>query len=313
MKRKILILVGVLIVSLGMSNRGSAANADLVASTGWKYEVFERSLDLVGNIAVGQEGELYVSLESPTGGRVLRLQGGERLEVADKLDRPDGLLIRSNFLYITEEVLGGRVIRLDLRDFSQTVLATLNGPEGIAFLADGGLAIAEDLGGRVLRLTESGQIEILAEGLSKPEGLAVSADGIIYVAEAKNGRVLAISSAGISVVVANLNNPDHVAFAPDGSLWISEDARPGRLLRYASGRLEVVLAGLMDAQGIAFGRNGEVYIAEQARHRILLLRRADPDLRPRLRLCSLRPRFQESLPSSDGCAQDPLSAQDNRI
>lgn len=313
MKRKILILVGVLIVSLGISDRGGASNADLRAPTGWEYEVFEYDLDLVGNIAIGQDGELYVSLESPSGGRVLRLHGGERLEVASKLDRPNGLLLRSHFLYITEEVVGGRVIRLDLRDFSQTVLAILEGPEGIDFLADGGLVVAEDLGGRVLRITESGQIEILAEGLLQPEGLAVSADGTIYIAEAKSGRVLAISSAGISVVVAGLNSPNHVAFAPDGSLWISEDGKPGRLLRYTSGGLEVILVGLMGAQGFAFGRNNEVYVAEQAHDRILLLRRRAPDLHPHLRLCSLRPPFQRSLLGSNGCARDPISVRDDQI
>ncbi len=352
MKRKILMLAVVLVVSLGIIDRGSALSAELVASTGWEQEVFEHDLDLVDNIAIGPRGELYVSLESPTQGRVLRLRGGERLVVADKLDRPGGLLLRSSFLYITEDGEEGRVIRLDLRDSSQTVLAVLEAPEGIVVLPDGGLAVAEEVGGRVSRITESGQTEILAEGLHHPEGLAVSADGTIYVAEKKNGRVLAISSTGISVVVEGLNNPHQVKFAPDGSLWISEeakpgrllryasgrlevvlvglmsaqmkfapdgslwiseDAKPGRLLRYASGRLEVVLVGLMGAQGIAFGWEREVYVAEQMRDRILVLRRTYPDLHPRLRRCSFVPRLRGSPPSWNGCAYDTLRAWDDRF
>ena len=348
MKRKMLMLAVVLVVSLGIIDRGSALSAELVASTGWDYEVFAYDLDRVDNIAIGRAGELYVSLES----RVLRLRGGERLVLVDNLDHPDGLLLRSHFLYITEEGKEGRVIRLDLRDSSQTVLVTLEAAEEFAFLPDGGLAVAQEVGGRISKVTESGQTEILAEGLRQPEGLAVSADGTIYVAEAKSGRVLAISKTGISVVVEGLNNPDQVEFAPDGSLWItedakpgrllrytsgrlevvlvglmgaqvkfapdgslwiSEDAKPGRLLRYASGRLEVVLSGLMGAQGIAFGREHEVYVAEQMRDRILRLWRTAPGPYLRLRRCSFLRRFRGSPPSWNGCAGDPLRAWDDRI
>ena len=249
-----------------------------IAATGWTFELFATDLYRVDNVVVGGVGdEIFATLEIPSEGRVVRIANGEKVTLVSGLNKPDGLAIRLPYLYITEEVDDGRVTRLDLRDLSRTVLAILEGPEGIDFLPDGSLVVGEDHGGRILHITLAGEVEVLVEGLRKPEGLAVSPNGTIYFAESKTGRILSVADNGLKTVIGGLNHPDQVEFAPDGALWISEDANPGRLLRYFSGRLEVIMAGLMAPQGIAFGRNGEVYVAEQGRSRILVLRRTAPE------------------------------------
>ncbi|MEE9140436.1 MAG: hypothetical protein V3U18_06625, partial [Alphaproteobacteria bacterium] len=124
------------------------------AAAGWHYEVFASGLPRADNIAVGAEGEVYVSLEVGKGeGQVVRLRDGRRQIVAEGLDRPDGLALTPSHLYVTEEVWRGRLIRVDLADMSRTVLARLNKPEGVDILPDGSLVVAEDYpGGRLLRV-----------------------------------------------------------------------------------------------------------------------------------------------------------------
>lgn len=243
-------------------------------SAGWSFEVFEKDLPRVDNIAVGPTGELYLSLEERKEGSVIRLSGGERRVLADGLDRPDGLALGAGVLYVTEEVDDGRIIEIDLGDLGQTVVTTLKQPEGIDFLPDGSLAITEDIvPGRLLRVSLSGEIEVLLTDLVLPEGLAVSSDGAIYFAEQDAGTVSLFKDGRARVVVGGLNKPDQITLAPDGAIWISEDARPGRLLRYHEGSLETIVEDLWAPQGIAFGLEGEVYVSEQGRNRILVLRR----------------------------------------
>ena len=268
------------LISFGSGVSGALSNElgpDPIAAAGWTFELFMTDLDRVDNIVVGGGDEIFVTLELRNHGQIVRISNGEKSTILADLFRPDGLAIRSPYLYITEEVADGRVTQLDLRDHSRTVLAILNGPEGIDFLPDGSLVVAEEFGGRVLRITLAGEIEVLVEGLLNPEGIAVSPNGTFYVAETKTGRILSIADNGMTTFVEGLNHPDQVEIAPDGALWISEDAIPGRLLRFVSGHLEVIMAGLMAPQGIAFGRNGEVYVAEQKRNRILVLRRTTPE------------------------------------
>lgn len=242
------------------------------ASDGWSFEVFEKDLPRVDNIAVGPTGELYLSLEERRVGSVVRLRAGERRILADGLDRPDGLALGSGVLYVTEEVDEGRIIEIDLGDLSQTIITTLKQPEGIDFLPDGDLAITEDIvPGRLLRVSLSGEIEVLLTDLVLPEGLAVSSDGAIYFAEQDAGTVSVFKDGRARVVVGGLNKPDQITLAPDGAIWISEDARPGRLLRYHEGSLETIVEDLWAPQGIAFGLEGEVYLSEQGRNRILVL------------------------------------------
>ena len=169
---------------------------------------------------------------------------------------------------------GAAIRRAGEGNLGQTVVVTLDNPEGIEFLPDGRLAITEDIDpGRLLGVSLSGEVEVLLTNLSRPEGLAVSAEGAIYFVEEGAGTLSVFKDGRTRVVVGGMNNPDQITFAPDGALWISEDARPGRLLRHHAGSLETIAEDLHAPQGIAFGAAGEVYVSEQGRDRILVLRR----------------------------------------
>ena len=273
--RPLVALIVSLVVSACLAPSTGIITDQPLASDGWEYEVFASELPRADNIVIGANGEMYVSLENANGvGQVIRLIDGSRQIVADALNRPDGLALKGSQLYITEEVRGGRLIRVDLTDLSQTVVATLEKPEGIDLAPDGSVIVAEDImAGRLIRVIDNDTVDVIAEGLVRPEGISIAPDGRIYVAETSTGRIFELSAEGIRVLVEGLNSPDQVGVAQDGAIWITEDEKPGRLLRYYNDRLEVVVEGLMAPQGIAFDADGNIYVSEQRRNRIVLVRR----------------------------------------
>jgi sugar lactone lactonase YvrE len=257
----------------------SVSAAEVVAEAGWKYRVVTRNLPGIDNLVVAPDGSLYATQELPNGaGKVIRLRRGEVNIVASGFSRPDGLLLRGKFLFITEEVPEGRVLEFDLTSKKQRVLATLHSPEGIDTLPDGDLVVSEDnINGRLLRVRRDGKqtVEVILGGLNRPEGLVVKPDGTVIFAETATGRVLSFKGGEINVVVDDLDEPDQVEIAPDGSLWITEDVNDGRLLRLKDGALETVLSGLRSPQGMAFGSDGSVWLAERGRQRLLVIHGED--------------------------------------
>ncbi len=251
----------------------------VAAEAGWKYRVVTQNLPGIDNLAMAPDGSLYATQELPNGaGKVIKLRRGEVTIVASGFNRPDGLLLRGKFLFITEEVSEGRVLEFDLASNKQRVLATLHNPEGIDMLPDGDLVVSEDsINGRLLRVRRDGArvVEVILGGLNRPEGLVVRPDGAVVFAETATGRVLSYKNGEVNVVVDDLDEPDQVEIAPDGSLWITEDTRDGRLLRLKDDSLETVLSGLRSPQGMAFGGDGSVWLAERGRQRLLVIHGED--------------------------------------
>jgi len=246
----------------------------LFADSAWAFEAHAHDLRRVDNLALADDGSLYASLEVAGGqGRIVHLKSGQVTPVLEDLKRPDGLILRSGSLFVTEEVDPGRILKFDLATGESITIAQLRKPEGIGFLPDGRLVISEDLpeNGRVVALSDSGTVSVIIDGLKKPEGLAVAANGDIFVAESGAGRVIKFSKGQISTVVDGLNWPDQVVLAPDGALWITEDSKTGRLIRFHGGQTVAVLSNVKQPQGIAIAKDW-VYVAEQGRDRILRLR-----------------------------------------
>ncbi len=267
------------VVSVSAVAGKSAVPEPVVAESGWKYRVAAENLPGIDNLVMVPDGSLYATQELPNGaGKVIRLRRGEVSVVAPGFSRPDGLLLRGKFLFITEEVSEGRVLEFDLASKKQRVLATLHNPEGIDTLPDGDLVVSEDsINGRLLRVRRDGTkaVEVILGGLNRPEGLVARSDGAVIFAETATGRVLSYKSGEVNVVVDDLDEPDQVEIAPDGSLWITEDTRDGRLLRLKDGALETVLSGLRSPQGMAFGSDGSVWLAERGRQRLLVIHGKD--------------------------------------
>ena len=267
------------VIAISAAGSESVTPAEVVAEAGWKYRVVTQNLPGIDNLVMAPDGSLYATQELPNGaGKVIRLRRGEVTMVASGFSRPDGLLLRGKFLFITEEIPEGRVLEFDLASKKQRVLATLHNPEGIDTLPDGDLVVSEDsINGRLLRVRRDGAkaVEVILGGLNRPEGLVARPDGAVIFAETATGRVLSYKSGEVNVVVDDLDEPDQVEIAPDGSLWITEDTRDGRLLRLKDGALETVLSGLRSPQGMAFGSDGSVWLAERGRQRLLVIHGKD--------------------------------------
>jgi glucose/arabinose dehydrogenase len=263
------------VIAVSAAGSESVTPVEVVAAAGWKYRVVTQNLPGIDNLVMAPDGSLYATQELPNGaGKVIRLRRGEVTIVASGFSRPDGLLLRGKFLFITEEIPEGRVLEFDLASKKQRVLATLHNPEGIDTLPDGDLVVSEDsINGRLLRVRRDGAkaVEVILGGLNRPEGLVARPDGAVIFAETATGRVLSYKSGEVNVVVDDLDEPDQVEIAPDGSLWITEDTRDGRLLRLKDGALETVLSGLRSPQGMAFGSDGSVWLAERGRQRLLVI------------------------------------------
>ncbi|BAU47318.1 hypothetical protein SVA_0739 [Sulfurifustis variabilis] len=251
-----------------------AAGADPRMAPGWTCAIVAEGLPAVDNLAFAADGALYATLELARGGRLVRLDAGRPRTVLGELDRPDGLHIRDDRAYVTEEVMNGRVLEVELATGRTRTLARLRAPEGIAVLPDGDVLVTEDrMDGRLLRVRRRGTVETVLASLARPEGIAAGGDGTVYVAETATGRILRYRNGERSVTFEGLTQPDQVALAPDGALWITEDASPGRLLRLIDERLETIAMGLTFPQGIALALDGRVMVAEQGRARVLAIAR----------------------------------------
>jgi sugar lactone lactonase YvrE len=188
-------------------------------------------------------------------GRPLALGPPTSLQTLLAINNPEGLVVlagegpfgAAGTLYVAEDLVGGRVLRVD---------------------------------------PDSGAASVLAAGLRRPEGLAFgdfdgAAEPALYAAETGLARVIRIGAdGGVSTVGApaavGLVAPDNVEFGPDGFLYVTED-RPAplsRILRIAAdGTHEVFATGFGQAAGLAFHPwTGDLYVSEQDFDRIWRVR-----------------------------------------
>ncbi|NOY66675.1 MAG: hypothetical protein GXP13_04605 [Gammaproteobacteria bacterium] len=129
-------------------------------------------------------------LRSKGRGELIRISHGKREKLLGGLNRPDGLAGKGRYLYVTEEVKSGRIIRYDIQENTSIVLATnMRKPEGIDVLRSGDLLITEDKRkGRLLLLDKKGSITVLLEDLPHPEGLCINESGKVFIALDKKRR-----------------------------------------------------------------------------------------------------------------------------
>lgn len=240
-------------------------------SRGWSFTVFPGSFKKVDQLVFGPDDSLYATLGSRGTGCVIRIHSGKVETLLAGLNRPNGLYFRGDYLYVTEEDPGGRVIRFDLKSRETKVFGTFNRPEGIYVAPDESIFVVEDYQpARFLRIDRSGAIEILNDQLGYGEGLAIDKEGNMYMSETKKGRVLKVKDGRQAVLIDHLREPDQILVAPDGSVWITEDMFLGRVLRYRNGTVEVIARGLRFPQDMAFDVRGRLHVAERGRNRILV-------------------------------------------
>jgi len=239
-----------------------------------QVDVIADNLPNVDNIYLSEEGVLYATLEHSAGrGELIRIINAKTERLLTQLNRPDGLVGKGRYLFLTEEVMAGRIIRYNLDTKEFTIISTeVKNPEGIDIINNGDLIVSEDIhDGRLLRIDKNGGLHVLLEALPRPEGLCVDNDGKIFVALTARGQIISYQKGLRQVVLKGLDKPDQIECAADGSLWITEDDKSGRLLRLHKGVLQTIKSGLSFPQGIAFHKDGSVYVAEQGKSRILRL------------------------------------------
>lgn len=249
---------------------------------GWRYRVAIEKLPDVDDLSIGPDGVVYATQElADSKGRVIRLRNGQAEVVLDGLERPGGIYVKRQGLYVSEQLPEGRVIKFSFKDGHRRVSEGLRNPEHINALPEGDIVVTEDnLYGRLIRLSGNGTNEVITSGFNDVNGLSVARDGTIYIGESGTGRVLSFSNGVLNVVVDDLDALGQIDCASDGTIWITENSESGRLLRFKDGVLETVLSGLSNPQGVAAHESGAVFIAERGRSRILMAE-PKPPVEPR--------------------------------
>jgi len=239
---------------------------------GLRYQVFAEDLEAVSALAFDGKGDLYATLEKRHGqGQLVHIRQGKIQEVLGGLDKPDGILLQGDTLYVTSE--DGPHGLLAYASGVRRDLDGAFGAEGIAGAGSGKILIIEDRkpAGRLLRIDPAtAEIEVLLEGLQQSEGVCETPGGEIYFVE-KTSDKLSRYTDGQSVAAATgLTKPAFLNCLADGSILITEDRTNfGRLLRYHDGTIEILARFLSAPQSVVVGPDGAYYLAEQRNNRIL--------------------------------------------
>jgi sugar lactone lactonase YvrE len=141
------------------------------------------------------DGDLVVS-EDNINGRLLRVpRDGKHVAevILGGLNRPEGLVARSDGAVIFAETATGRVLSYKSGEVN-VVVDDLDEPDQVEIAPDGSLWITEDTrDGRLLRLKD-GALETVLSGLRSPQGMAFGSDDSVWLAERGRRRVLVIQA-----------------------------------------------------------------------------------------------------------------------
>ena len=242
----------------------------------WEYTEVARDMPNISAVIADNSGHIYALLENKQGkGYLLSLHDGIREHVLEGLIKPDGMIAYGGDLIISEEGIGGRLIRFTPLNRQSKTLARLQSGEGIAVDRDGNFLVVEDRDpGRLVKVMKNGDVEVLLNDLKKAEGVCTSETGHIYVAEKESGRILVLYNGVTKILLEGLHKPGVVNCATDGNLWITEDkTNSGRLIHFQNKQMTIIASHLHNPQGVSFDSNGRLLLAEQGRGRILAFTR----------------------------------------
>ena len=243
---------------------------------GLRYEVFADGLQNVSALAFDPEGGLFATLEMKHGqGRVIRIDQGHISTVLSNLEKPDGILLRGDTLYVTNE--GGSHGLLVYESGKVRYVDGVMMAEGIASAGGDKLLVVEDKEqvGRLLSIDpNTDKIEVLLRGLNRSEGVCQSPSGRIYFVERERNRLSYYADGKGVIAATGLEQPGYLQCLPDESILITEDRkRRGRLLRYSERGVEVLARNLHAPQAVIVGSDGAYYLSEQRKKRILRIYR----------------------------------------
>lgn len=241
-------------------------------ASGLRYQVHAEHLQEVSALAFDRTGDLYATLEMRHGqGQLVQIRQGETRQILAGLDKPDGILLLSDTLYMTSES-GPHALSVHEAE-AQRDLDGVSGAEGIARAGAGKILVVEDkqTDGRLLRIDPAtGEIEVLLDGLKQAEGVCETPAGEIYYVEKTSDRLSRYTDGKSVAAATGLTKPAFLNCLADGSILITEDRTNfGRLLRYHDGTIDVLARLLGAPQSVVVGPDGAYYLAEQRKNRIL--------------------------------------------
>ncbi len=256
-------------------------------------------------------------VEAFAGGREFRPAGDNGPALAAHLEAPTGLALDgAGNLYVADRA-GHRVRKISsgiittaagigyagsTGDTGFAIRAQVDGPEGVAVDAEGGLWITEAAGGRIRRVDSGGYISTMeTSALQLPSGIAVDSERNIYVADTAAHTVRRIAPDGSEQIVAGtgapgyagdggpaasalLKNPAGLCLDAQGNLYIADSGnhavrrvtKEGTITTVA-GRGEpssdgdggpAAAAGLNAPAAVAVDSEGSLYIADTGNNRI---------------------------------------------
>ena len=204
------------------------------ASPAWNCDVGVQIADNlypVGNPAVDQAGNVYVTFSGPR---------GQKTPVS--------------------------VYRIDLNYNSRPFVSDIMNATGLAVDHEGMLYVTSRYDGIVYQVTPGGNSSPYVEGMGVATGIAFDKDENLYVGD-RSGTIFKISRSRQIYVFATIEASVaayHLAFGPDDYLYITGPTTSSFdvVHRVApSGDVEVYHRGLGRPQGLAFDREGRLYVA----------------------------------------------------
>lgn len=252
-----------------------------LTAPGYEVEIVATGLAYPDGLGYAPDGALLVTEEYRGGGVVrIDLGSGVQTHLVRDLADPDNIVVVGDDIYVTEEDVQGRVVKIDAAGEVTTFVSGLSNPEGLDRGPDGHLYLAEHAtAGHVYRFAMDGARETFAP-VTDGEGIRCLPGGSLVVAETSHDRVVRIDPGGSRALITDesMTAPDGLAYDPAlDRVLVTEDASPGRLLAVdlATGAMSIVAYGMDAPQTMLVEPDGAILVAEQGASRIVRLRR-DP-------------------------------------
>lgn len=146
---------------------------------------------LIGGITIDQEGNIYTA---DLGSHIWKIKpNGETMLLSSEFEDPSGILALDNGDLLQSEWTNNRIYKISPNGsrtlFSET---NLNGPVGIAQLADGDFIVANSRGKFLARIPQAGgdaEIVLQDTRMTQPNGVTVDPEGNVYIADLDSGNV----------------------------------------------------------------------------------------------------------------------------
>ncbi|HEU5055892.1 MAG TPA: hypothetical protein VFU21_05185 [Kofleriaceae bacterium] len=264
--------------ALGAGGLACDAFDSELTAPGHEVEIVATGIAFPDGLGWAPDGALLVT-EEYRGGGVVRIDPGSGIQthlVRDLAD-PDNIVVLGHDVYVTEEDVAGRIVKIDTAGEVTAFASGLSRPEGLDLGPDGHLYVAEHMtAGHVYRFAMDGTRETFAP-VTNGEGIRCLPGGALVVAETSHDRVVRIDPDGGRALITgeSMTAPDGVAYDPAlHRVLVTEDASPGRLLAVdlATGAMSVIAYGMDAPQTMLVEPDGAILVAEQGASRIVRLR-----------------------------------------